>query len=102
MFDPVISKSAVLGGAMSIVINRVLFLGSSALVSLGAFGAATRAQETEIKIEQPIVVTTPSPIVRRPAPRPAAPAPRVTAPRTPAAPPPPHEPIAATPQPGTL
>src|SRR5438105_1318188 len=104
MFDPVISKSAVLGNAMSII-NRLLFLSSSALVSVGGFGAVTRAQETEIKIEKPIVVTTPSPIVRRPAPRPAAPAPRVTAPRAPtapAAPPPPPEPVVAAPQPGTL
>jgi iron complex outermembrane recepter protein len=89
---------------MSIIINRVLFLSSSALVSLGGFDGMLRAQETNIKIEQPIVVTTPSPIVRRPAPRPAAPAPRVTrAPApAPAAPPPPPEPVVATPQPGTL
>jgi iron complex outermembrane receptor protein len=90
---------------MSINISRILLLGSSALVSLGGLGAVVRAQETDIKIEQPIVVTTPSPIVRRPAPRPAAPAPRVTTPRTaatPAAPPPPPPPVATTPQPGTL
>jgi iron complex outermembrane recepter protein len=110
IFDLVIPKAAGLGDSMSInvsainirsiSISRVLLLGSSALVSLGGFGEAARAQEgqTEIKIEQPITITAPSPIVRRPAPRPAAPAPRTTT--TPAAPPP--EPVVETPQPGTL
>ena len=93
---------------MSINVSRIVLLSSSALVSFAGFNEVTRAQQSpDVRIEQPIVVTTPSPIQRRrPAARPAPPAPprtaRPAAPRAPAAPPPPPEPVVTAPQPGTL
>jgi iron complex outermembrane receptor protein len=92
----------------AINVGRIVLLSSSALVSLAGLGAGmARAQEAapEVRIEQPIVVTTPSPIRRRPAARPAAPAARparAPTPSAPATPPPPAEPVVAAPQPGTL
>ena len=91
---------------MSINVSRIVLLSSSALASTIGFAEIASAQAPDVRIEQPIVVTTPSPIRRRPAARPAPPAPprtaRPAAPRAPAAPPPPPEPVVTAPQPGTL
>jgi iron complex outermembrane recepter protein len=88
-------------------VNRFVLLGSSALVSLATVVETVRAQEqpADVTIERPVVVTTPSPIQRRPTPRPpVAPAARTArAPQTaPTAPTPQPEPVVAAPQPGTL
>ena len=95
----------------AVKVSRFVQWGSSALVSLVSFGDAALAQTPapEVTIDKPIVVTTPSPIQRRPTPRPlAAPAVRTTrAPRTTPVTPAPQPVVAApqptsAPQPGTL
>src|SRR5437870_8766947 len=91
---------------MTINVSRIVLLSSTALATTIDFAEIASAQAPDVRIEQPIVVTTPSPIRRRPAARPAPPAPprtaRPAAPRAPAAPPPPPEPVVTARQPGTL
>jgi iron complex outermembrane receptor protein len=90
--------------SVTISLSRMLLLGSSPIVALSGLITLACAQtqtpgETSITIEKPVVVTAPSPIVRR---VPARPTPARTATQAPQPAPAAPAPALQGPQPGTL
>ncbi|MEA2903207.1 MAG: iron complex outerrane recepter protein [Alphaproteobacteria bacterium] len=86
---------------MSVQSRRFVLLNTSALIALLSFAGVAAAEEEGATALPEVVVTTPTPIRRRPPPRPRVAAPAApAAPAQPATPPPPPPP--ETPAPGTL